>query len=149
MAQELVQLRAQEVRNVWSQWRVGKEMSEILIPSKGSGGSGCGLSFWQMQDKCVRKEDGDRDESKFGEFIIAWRTGTFVHQLLEHFYPHGLELARLKFDGYHLDADWCEAMRLFKEYRKHFKPDEFGSSVQSEQSFIIWDGTPYAEKILA
>jgi hypothetical protein len=110
----------------------------IVLPSKAGGGSPRGLSYWKAFDECPRQKLLDKENpGEVGTYIIPWRTGHFFHQLLEYYYPDGLDDTALEFDGCNLDADWTETLRLFREYKKHFPCTEFGRDVATEEDFEI------------
>ena len=103
----------------------------IVIPSKSPGGSPAGLSYWKKYDECVRKER-IRKEAEATQipdpdrYPDAAQSGVLFHELMFWYAaPEWYDSVALSYDGYDLDPDWKEALRLFSEYRKHYPPDEF------------------------
>lgn len=110
-------------------------MSELLrvIPSKSSGGSPAGLSFWLSFLGCRRRQLLDKDMGS----SFAAGVGTLYHTLKELYYgPQGDEFVFEYQEGPE-DPNWQEALRLFKGFRQRFPNDEFTEVVGVEVDISV------------
>lgn len=117
----------------------------IHLPLEEEGtGTPRGNSFWESFDKCPSQYRLDKE---FGDTILHTdperrpdpaRVGTLYHQLSWAYQmPHWPDRVVLREDDGR-DPDWTEALRMFREYQKHYPPQEM-TPVGLEDDFRIED----------
>jgi len=92
------------------------------------GGSGTGISYYSSVMTCERKAALTKqfEESRPERVTLdAAYTGTLFHALMEMYYKHQTDDFAIELDDTGDQQEMEEAMRLFREYTKRFKADEW------------------------
>jgi hypothetical protein len=92
------------------------------------GGSGSGISYWSSVMTCARKahlNKGLEQDRPQRVTLDAAFTGTLFHALMEMYYKHQTDDFAIELDGTGASQEMEEALRLFREYAKRFRPDEW------------------------